>query len=912
MKVKAVSFVAVGSMLAAVASAQDADRVTNPCGYARSNEAVRLKTVLPAGDVVVKADGNAVPFQVENEGEKRFAWVLVTLPAAERDKQHPVATYSVEKGKPGPSTARAVQVEEKDGLCTLDNGIVAVRVPMTATGGAIPPPVSAMRLPDGTWVGRGIWSTARKLKALEAKVTGNGTVFGRVTLVYRFDGKAGLNGDVNSFARVDISLFPGQRHVLIEESHEMDRGDFWEFDVAAGWKGRDVLTRPICGGFPPSPGPDRLPKNLEPGSDTLQAQWKHYIEGETRIGDTLIKLIPRWSQHYEYGWYFAVSDANQAAGITVCRAGKWVWPHNNYISVKLKPSADYAGLRCPTWKGARYWYLIASPRKQFEGDGPDGYVQRHAMESLNKLHNEYILEWEGKTGVFSGEFPFSGNINPTGMWRGFGRNEIASAGKPGGYGELIRAQVLLDPDLYGSYYTFWSSENPNFFSDHIKPGVAMVSKLKAHPRFEELRKKAENRLREDVDHAVTLPGGAGQECPGYLSHVYTQMAPLCRKYLGFDPAQWPRVSASTSFLHHASAPDGKGGRISHPGGDTHPPGPRVTSVVDGFVTEELPGFGVIFRNRPGTADETYLAFKSGPNRGHFHGDQLSLHYAAHGQLVAVDHHCSYNPRPGQEHMHNRVAFSMPPDFPYANMDGYERLIAFKTGADADVAIGQVESERLRAVTNYPPEVWNQEGPVHSFKGLLKYRRTVVSVKNSAADYVVLRDQFDSPESVTATFCLHVRGEKAEQIGNTIQFDSLGVVCAEPAAFEFGRHDWQHKNGGLEATKGLRLSQKDTRGQFITVLYPALTGPQIETVPGGVKVGGDVVKFGGGLDDDDATEYVTVERGGKTVLTLTGKDIDMNRSQGDIGLFVPDAGYPFGETPDWLIRQRTKNATMPAQ
>jgi hypothetical protein len=41
------------------------------------------------------------------------------------------------------------------------------------------------------------------------------------------------------------------------------------------------------------------------------------------------------------------------------------------------------------------------------------------------------------------------------------------------------------------------------------------------------------------------------------------------------------------------------------------------------------------------------------------------------------------------------------------------------------------------------------------------------------------------------------------------------------------------------------------------------------------------------------------------LTLTGNDIDMDRDQGDVGLFVPDAGYPFGEIPDWLVRQRAK-------
>ena len=45
---------------------------------------------------------------------------------------------------------------------------------------------------------------------------------------------------------------------------------------------------------------------------------------------------------------------------------------------------------------------------------------------------------------------------------------------------------------------------------------------------------------------------------------------------------------------------------------------------------------MIFRNHCGTADETYLAFKSGPNRGHYHGDQLSIHWCADAEPLPVD------------------------------------------------------------------------------------------------------------------------------------------------------------------------------------------------------------------------------------------------------------------------------------
>jgi hypothetical protein len=80
---------------------------------------------------------------------------------------------------------------------------------------------------------------------------------------------------------------------------------------------------------------------------------------------------------------------------------------------------------------------------------------------------------------------------------------------------------------------------------------------------------------------------------------------------------------------------------------------------------------------------------------------------------------------------------------------------------------------------------------------------------------------------------------------------------------------------------------------------------MEAIEDGVRVGDDDITFTGDVDDDDATTYVTVRRGGKVIAQLTGRDIDMDRSQGEIGLFVPDAGYPFGQIPDWLIRQRSK-------
>jgi hypothetical protein len=84
---------------------------------------------------------------------------------------------------------------------------------------------------------------------------------------------------------------------------------------------------------------------------------------------------------------------------------------------------------------------------------------------------------------------------------------------------------------------------------------------------------------------------------------------------------------------------------------------------------------------------------------------------------------------------------------------------------------------------------------------------------------------------------------------------------------------------------------------VPLFDPTWRPPAVEAVPDGVKVGDTVVRFAGGIGDEDATAYVTVTRGGQTLATVTGADVDMERSQGQIGLFVPDAGYPFGTIPD---------------
>jgi hypothetical protein len=1081
-----------GSMAVFAAAADSVWTMMNPTGRVYSNELVRIKVSVPAdvaADVyVVTEDGKEVPWQIEeNEGGK-CVWVSADLG---RDETR---VYELSRGKPARFPPR-VRVESGSGSWAadsaspravqgkqwiLDNGLVAVRLPAEQSV-ALAGPVAQVRLPDGRWAGRSVWRTGRKLKSFQSTLIGDGTVFGKVRLRYEFEGMGGLFGETPSFYQADIALGPGRRHAVVEESFAMGRGEYWEFDAAEGWAPRQALAIPHFGGFdrPMIADDEGKPYPFPPQSLRF---------GQTRMGDTLLNLVPRWNQAYDDGWFFMAHDGENAVGAMVCRAGRWLWPYDGMIEIKVKRSADYAGFRCPTWRGKRYWFLVAGPRDAW-GSQPacEEYVLRHSYETLDKIHQEYILDWPGL------QPPPDANGQPTvppeefcsGAGR-FGRRSKAFFGWGPGSGSvsggdhpivsLIRAQVYLDPDTFGDYWLYFSPENPNFASSWIGGAYEAMQRAAAypgvrdHPSFKVLGEMLRMKTREEAYHSVTLPSGAGQECFGYMSRgSWVHHAKVCRE-LGFDAGTEPWMEAAARFIFRASHPMADGGRRSHPGGDTHPPGPDVFDGLGWFGlkedaatlrTEELAGFGAIFHNNPATPRETYLAFKSGPNRGHFHGDQLSFHYCAYARPLAVDHHCSYAPHAGQEHMHNRVAFHTE-KLPWANMDGYERLIALKTSPEADVAIGQVESERLRITEKFPPQRWDTDLPQEVFDTPLKYRRTIVFLKHAGQDCFVIRDQYAGPD-VYATFCLHVLGERCERKDNVFDFDGMQLHVIKPADFTMSRHDWEHEYGGKETTKGLRATVKGPRSEFITVLMPrpvrrsdvasfvlkkvlrkgisrekgakpeivdidlnvrvalkdgkpasrhayvtpgpaevkhiyaflgtvetgdtvnslrlsvegvrgrfqyervkfdcsvrldrngdvcsgsytgrlwdaailkaaqkgqetpprehggevsgvleknafapvplfdeAWRAPPIEARPDGVKIGTAEVRFSGAITDEDATAYVTVGVE-QRLLTVTGKDIDLDRSQGDIGLFVPDAGYPFGDIPDWLIRQRT--------
>ncbi len=875
--------------------------LVNPAQYPYEDELVRVGPAIDVpgadrGAIQVLQDGQPVPFDLwESEGVLRI-WVMTRIDAGKSQK------YTLATGKPPVATGE-IKIDKADGRITISNGKIAIQIPDSIRAdplpGVIPSPILGFRIGQGAWRGEGTLETTASLKSLTTTVAA-GNVAGLAKIVYDFS-------PAGQYV-VHLVVPPKRDHVIVQESFEkMPAGGKWTFDLAAGWKpttARVQINNEGVGAGSNNAFPkDRWPTTLK--------------TGQTRMGDRLVNLLPRWSQSFDDGWYFATSDTSDLVGVLPARAGKWVWPHDNKIVVRVKDSANYAGLEMPIESGARYWLLMGG---DVSLTGQERQIAtRHTMANLDKIANDYICTWPGVIkGSFTPVFFFDNATNPTGQRRQQGKAALKDAGVPGDLSTLFAAQQSMDPDWYGSYRTFWSPQNPNFFTDFHKVSLGLVARVRDHPQFETLRARAEAIFREDLEHSVTLPGGAGQECPGYQQHAAEQwiaIADVARQYLKFDPTRFDRFKATGSFIAHLSQPIGNGQRAFHPGGDTHPgrPDPIESALKFGyradpktFVTEELPGFGVVFRNRSGTPDETYLAFKAGPNRGHYHGDQLSFHYCNNAKPLAVDHHCSCKPRAGQEHMHNRLAFGTE-GLPFANMDGYERLIAFKPGNDADIAIGQVQSNRLRITTEYPPEVWDAREPAQSFDKPLIYRRTIVMLKGTP-DRFVIRDQYWGPK-LNVSFMLHVLGDRATREGKWITCDGLSLYVASPNDFDFKPFTWQHENGGLEKTTGPRLTVNGDAVEFITMMTPGNPRDDVVAIEHGVRIGDTSITFPNTLGPVSSNQQaqsdpeVRIDRTGKTIAELKSSEIDFSRSQGDIGLFVPDAGYPFGPIPKWLRDQR---------
>ena len=992
--------------------------------HAYANELVRLPLSLrgaAAASLCVTRDGQPAAFQVELLAgtpaaiESANLWVAATLAPGQ------AAEYALQAGGapcPAPPPPQPASAALAGGQYLLSNGLATVALPGVATA-AFPPPPPFAGFSTGSGGGPLVGSSAFNFTpALAAAFTAftptllaSGPLFAEVALNYTFGSGGG------AFASWRVRLALAQLGAQVTERHaRLDVGAAVDVALHTGW----APTVGLGSGFAYcDPNSTTNPGGMN-ASAALQVL---PLAPMARLSSgSLGYMMPRWSQACDSRFYWGVgaggANGSAALGVLALRGGDWLWPQYRsqaYETMRWHLMGPWSGgpgtgyLHLPLY-GSRVWYVLGGALEATALRAGE-LQQAYAGQTLERLTNVYDLAWPG-----SGEAPnatydaqglyyfYSDATDPTHTVRAQGKALLAAlaggaaTAPPAGLATLAAANTYCDPDWWGSYVGFSSPENPNFYTDFSKLclGWSLAVALRGHPRAPFYCALARGVWEADLRHSIALPSGAGQESPGYTAHAlgsWVSEAPLLDAICpnASAPAHaHPRLTAASAFLLRTSQPwayhflgpaaadngDAPRGRFVLPLGDTHPtstnftallaslsaagvPPPALPPVAE-WASAEVPGFGALLQRSAGTPAETFLALKASPSRGHNHGDQLSIHYAAYGARSVIDIMAGYLPRPYQEFWHNRLCFGE-----LQNLDGYERLLGFAGGGGAGggggaaVAVGQVASARLLSQPARPPQNYLQVFPTQALRAPLVYRRAAVLVPSDAAagdaharDYIVLADahngsalgvgaygamtffQQDGTTAAPAAASLSAGGVGLD-LGNATLYafaaDAGGGAVALVAALD--RWDWPSE-GNENATRVLLRPAAPT-SVFVTVLYPdgsamagvaGLGGGGGASCPTAVRYNAstgeltlafasghtDVLQLAGALLDAGVepgagaagAPLATLARGGGAPVTLLAAgDLSAGRAQGDIGLVVLDAGYTFGEIPEQVVRER---------
>ena len=295
-----------------------------------------------------------------------------------------------------------------------------------------------------------------------------------------------------------------------------------------------------------------------------------------------------------------------------------------------------------------------------------------------------------------------------------------------------------------------------------------------------------------------------------------------------------------------------------------------------------------------------------------------------------------------------------------------RLIGSSRAPEADVAVGEVTSQRLQWMPPVPPPIYDAVYPIAPLAAPLTYRRTAILVRSASPstlsrDYIVLVDAHnasalpdDAPllRYLAFTFfqqdgeIVNQTGASAYDLGNATLYSFAGSLDSGPLSPLTTLIDrWNWTSEGNENATRLRLfpphGPPSSAGgdYFVSVIYPGgstafvtpgESGPAGCCVPtpsvslsssgmaGFVELrvtlpdsSEDLLHFSGASlnasmepDGSDGSAIVTLTRGNAVIPLLIPSCINVaGHSQGSVGLTVLDVGYPFGEVPAWLMEKR---------
>jgi len=278
---------------------------------------------------------------------------------------------------------------------------------------------------------------------------------------------------------------------------------------------------------------------------------------------------------------------------------------------------------------------------------------------------------------------------------------------------------------------------------------------------------------------------------GMYAEGFAKLAPFFKET---DPTFAAELMGTYNLLKESKkAPDAKPPKVSLKetviaiDGSIDPAAPEKLD----WSSEAFEGFGAIMRDGFGTDRESFLSFKAGFTRGHYHNDENSYHFYSGGTPISLDYNCSYTPRGDHAALHNSMTFGIEKNIVHngrgSSVSAQEeitssaRVLAFESRETADLVIAERRSSKLILRPVEPADhEFGRDYPERSVPEII-HRRSLVFVKNKDAspltDYLVVRDVTASTQRQQLN--IHLLAREIQQDGNlfraTGQYDKDMLV-----------------------------------------------------------------------------------------------------------------------------------------
>jgi hypothetical protein len=825
----------------------------------------------------------------------------------------------------------AVAVTRAGAVTRVANGVYEVEF-----DGSRPLPINALRCASAAAsLGEFAWPAAARATGVQDEWPEQGPARAILRRTFRF-------GDPARAYVLTLDFRAGDPWIGLVDEYALGRGSAIRLDLRA-MRPDKVYHPHAYNARTFSPGGDAEDSTLEPPQHPIAT------------------LGPIWRDIWYNGGPFAFiynTGADCGLGLATVRGSRWDAPpgvsleSQNLFVHGDRQTEGQVWVEVPTDGGVRHWAIVLGQsdlRKRMPV-----MIRRRADIPLDTVLKEWVLDWPsdappaniGTFGYLGGNFN-EHQKNPTTIPRRVKR-AVPASGPVKGRDLAVLAYVFTNPDYWPGPTYKWKIGNPNFHTDMYPVPLLVGLRMPDHPHAGRWVDFGLANVRGQIEND-SFPGGSWAESLSYSGAFfsvarYAQMAADAGRANLFRDL--PRIKEIVRWFACMETPvDPRYGvRQKAPIGDTSP-GNHVQAIrglagcyrgLDDRFAEQLRrfperwedaldissreffGFGAMLRGSPyDERHESFVTIKAGPARNHYQGDELSFYFAALGTPLAIDYACHYSPRPWHAAMHNR------PDMNGLRPVAIGARRAFARSEAADVFVAD---ERTREMNHVPLEPHHTTRPGWEYPTTRlpdekpwTFRRYAMLVKHDPktsriSDYLVLRDEIESPEPVW--WNLHVLAREVRRDGSAFHFpgqldvDATAHVLApavaevherrwgwggsmdarrgkkgkdyETACFgrvipkDFKRGSWDGGDGhGGEMAQWLRLKGDAGRTDWLVALVPVRQGETAPTVEAlsatsaRVRLGGEteVVHLG-----SDGRWQAAVERGGRTTVLLKAGEV----------------------------------------